>query len=134
MSYVVSQSLANRVDGFCAADCMWAAYPWPRMSFDWLDYCLLVCNEVEDQHAIIVRDKHGVQVGWLCHSGLTTDMHMAGTGVIVYSVVVRPDHPKALRLLMHEFRQYCRSGGAEWYHITHREDETTFRSRIHKLR
>lgn len=134
MSYEASLRLASRLDGFCAADCMWSHYPWPRMSFDWPSYRDAVCDDVEGQPAIIVNDKHGVQVGWLCCSHPTTDMHMAGTGTIVYSVVIRRDHPRALRVLMQEFKRYCMDIGAQWYHITHREDETTFRSRIHKLR
>jgi len=133
MSYRVASVVASKGDAHRAAHTMYYKYPWPRLSFDWEEYAGLVGDEVEGHKAIIAYTETGVQVGWLCISDVTFDIHVKGMGIVVHHTVVDPDHHAALRVMMRGLQDYCRALGLQWYHITHRTGELTFRSQFHYL-
>lgn len=133
MSYRAAKSVASKGDAYRAAYAMYHDYPWPKLTFELGEYAELVAEEAEGHSAIIAYADNGMQVGWLCISDVTFDIHVKGMGIVVHHTVVNPNHRAALRVLLRELRSYCRSLGLQWYHITHRTGELTFRSQFHYL-
>lgn len=132
MSFRVELRLATEADAYCAADCMWACYPWPKQRFEWLEYRGLVVEEVTGRDAFILY-RGDLQVGWAAVLGAVDDIHLPGLGMHVVHLVTRPDYSGASAFLLRHLLAYARKNNLAWINTTNRISELEFRSKFHLI-